>query len=549
MANRFWVGGTNTWNATAGTKWATTSGGAGGAAAPTTADDVFFDANSGAGTVTIGASSCKSVSFAGFTGTVSGGSAMTVGGTGGFTWGATMAAQNYTGNITFTDTSGAANLITSNGQPFKGQLIFNGVGGVWAFADVFSTTSTVTLTNGTLSTGGFQATFGAFSSNNSNVRTFTMTGSHVFITGTGVVWQTATATNLTLNVAGSTVEFNSSAGTLKTLNFAGLTLGDIIVSGTGTGNYVSNSTNGFFGTWTISNTGGCDIKWHGACDMANLLFVGFNGSWSTDTTVLRVNGDLTLSAAMTVTNTETVQFNGTGADQTITSNGISAPIRILVDTTNDGTVRLADALDVRKIDVTAGIFDDNAQAITTQHVQIRVSSTVLFSTSPWVITGTDSGTDHPWAADSGALFVNRPDLRFTNAAATTKNFLGGAYFYGTITWAGAGAFLLRDDGNVFGEIVLQTQDSDLQIEAGTTQWVEDASGLSGTVGHLNSIKSDTPGTRARLYKISNFPGLHYLSLQDLALDGGAIWNVGKESVNNGNLSGARFVDEVVNRAA
>jgi hypothetical protein len=29
MANRYWVGGTATWDATAGTKWATTSGGAG----------------------------------------------------------------------------------------------------------------------------------------------------------------------------------------------------------------------------------------------------------------------------------------------------------------------------------------------------------------------------------------------------------------------------------------------------------------------------------------------------------------------------------------
>ena len=36
MAARYWVGGTDNWNATVGTKWATTSGGAGGAAVPTT---------------------------------------------------------------------------------------------------------------------------------------------------------------------------------------------------------------------------------------------------------------------------------------------------------------------------------------------------------------------------------------------------------------------------------------------------------------------------------------------------------------------------------
>jgi len=47
MANRYWVGGTDTWNATAGSKWSTTSGGAGGSAVPTAADDVYIDANAG----------------------------------------------------------------------------------------------------------------------------------------------------------------------------------------------------------------------------------------------------------------------------------------------------------------------------------------------------------------------------------------------------------------------------------------------------------------------------------------------------------------------
>jgi len=43
MALRYWVGGTDTWNNTAGSKWSATSGGAGGASAPTNADDVFFN--------------------------------------------------------------------------------------------------------------------------------------------------------------------------------------------------------------------------------------------------------------------------------------------------------------------------------------------------------------------------------------------------------------------------------------------------------------------------------------------------------------------------
>lgn len=64
MAARFWVGGTGTWNAVSTTNWSATSGGAGGASAPTTADDVTFDGNSGTGTVTTAAgSTCRNTTL------------------------------------------------------------------------------------------------------------------------------------------------------------------------------------------------------------------------------------------------------------------------------------------------------------------------------------------------------------------------------------------------------------------------------------------------------------------------------------------------------
>lgn len=71
MALRYWVGGTANWDATAGTKWALTSGGAGGQAVPTSADDVFFDVASGAVTVTLASpgATVGTINFTGFTGT------------------------------------------------------------------------------------------------------------------------------------------------------------------------------------------------------------------------------------------------------------------------------------------------------------------------------------------------------------------------------------------------------------------------------------------------------------------------------------------------
>jgi hypothetical protein len=55
MANRFWVGGTGTWDAADTTHWAATSGGAGGQSVPGAGDAVTFDGASGGGTVTVNA--------------------------------------------------------------------------------------------------------------------------------------------------------------------------------------------------------------------------------------------------------------------------------------------------------------------------------------------------------------------------------------------------------------------------------------------------------------------------------------------------------------
>jgi len=53
MANRYWVGGSGTWDATNTANWSTASNGSGGASVPTTADNVFFDSSSSASNYTV----------------------------------------------------------------------------------------------------------------------------------------------------------------------------------------------------------------------------------------------------------------------------------------------------------------------------------------------------------------------------------------------------------------------------------------------------------------------------------------------------------------
>jgi hypothetical protein len=143
MAPRYWVGGTADWNNVAGLKWATTSGGPGGATDPTTADDVFFDAAS-AGTVTIalGNAGAKSINCTGFTGTLTGTTAITVAGSVTLSAGMTY---THSGTMTFTGTG----TLTTAGKAFS-NITINGAGITLTLGDaLLATGRAIDVTQGT----------------------------------------------------------------------------------------------------------------------------------------------------------------------------------------------------------------------------------------------------------------------------------------------------------------------------------------------------------------------------------------------------------------
>jgi hypothetical protein len=230
MPNLYWVGGTGSANATVGTKWALTSGGAGGQPVPTSSDDVYIDAASGTVTVTLtNTFTCRNLILTGFTGTIAGTQAISIAGglllVSGMTY-------TYTGTITFTATSGINN-ITTAGKSIGGNWTFNGVGGTWVLQDTVSmvTGKGFTLTNGSLDMTGRTITTGNFVSNNSNVRTLTRTNSTITLTSTGTVWNFGTTTNLTSPSSGSTIIVNDTSATGKTFTGGGLTYDTLTFSG------------------------------------------------------------------------------------------------------------------------------------------------------------------------------------------------------------------------------------------------------------------------------------------------------------------------------
>lgn len=142
-ADRYWVGGTGNWNNTA--RWSTTSGGAGGASVPVAGDNIFIDANSGSGTITINvAAVCNNLSWTSNALTINGtgtntltingnlsagnginwtmGGNVTVNGTVNIGINTVMtlngAANTFNGNVTILGTTGSA--VTINNATFNG---------------------------------------------------------------------------------------------------------------------------------------------------------------------------------------------------------------------------------------------------------------------------------------------------------------------------------------------------------------------------------------------------------------------------------------------
>lgn len=164
MADRYWVGGTANWDGTAGTKWSATSGGAGGASVPTSADNVFFDANSGAGTVTIATvnANCNNLNFTGFTGTIFSSSntpEIYIYGNlvvaAGMTWSASS-------NLVFAATTSGKTITTNGKSVGNSALIFTGSGGGWTLQDALTTNTTIQVNGGTLATNNYSVSCGSF---------------------------------------------------------------------------------------------------------------------------------------------------------------------------------------------------------------------------------------------------------------------------------------------------------------------------------------------------------------------------------------------------
>ncbi len=255
MANRYWVGGTASWDATAGSKWSLTSGGAGGQAVPISGlDDVFFDAVPGAVTVTLsGSPGCKSITCTGFTGTLTGAVTLDVVGNVTLSSGGTYTglrlnmssaakAISLVGKTITSLVCVAATTITS-ASGAMGALNVNCTAGVIvSLVDALTVTGAFTLTGGTFDASNQNLSIGSLVPVAGETKVVTMGSGIWFLSGTGTVWD---GSLLTVTPGTSTINIFDASSATKTFAGGSKTYANLLLTGSGSGAFIITGSNTF----------------------------------------------------------------------------------------------------------------------------------------------------------------------------------------------------------------------------------------------------------------------------------------------------------------
>jgi hypothetical protein len=267
MATRYWVLGSGTWDTTTTTNWSTTSGGTGGASAPTSADDVIFDANSNvlttAFTVTIPSSAnCLSLSTGGAGGALdavmtlnlSVASVSVLNVYGSFTLPATNFTWTGAGSVVLNFLSSTTgNTITTNGVVLTLTVInWNNVNGGWTLGSALTNTgNTCNFYAGSLNTGNYNVSLTQFSMVGALARTLTL-GSSTLTFSASAPW-TYSGSNLTLNAGTSTI---NCSGATATFAGGGLTYYNVGFTSTAALSLIVTGANTFNNLTIAARAGG-----------------------------------------------------------------------------------------------------------------------------------------------------------------------------------------------------------------------------------------------------------------------------------------------------
>lgn len=507
MANRYWVGGTGTWDTSTTTHWSTASGGAGGASVPTASDYVIINASSGGGTVTLAQDvTIQGFDIRGFTGTFDF-STFVINSAGN-----SLSSPRIDGTSTILGTK-TINL-TYNGSTGTRSTTLVGVSAANA-VNVNVTAGTDIITNSTndvfniLDFTGFAGTL------SNNART--------------IYGNLTVSTGMTLTAGANATTFAATSGTQK-ITTAGKTL-DFPLTFNGVGGTFQlqdNCTVGSTRTVTLTN---------GALDLNNkTLSTGlFSSSNSNTRSIAFGTGNITLTGNnasvfntsiatnLTVTGTPVVKctYSGSTGTRQLASGGAASysssnPKISFNITAGTDIVTLAGG----------NVFGDVDFTGFTGSYGFTASDPQLFGN---LTLGT--GMTGPSSATQNLVFNNTTGTQTITSNSVTIN--SGIIIQGGSTCTFADVLTMGATNTFVFSL------GTVKLKAGSTSTV----GVFSTSGTTQKyLQSTLAGTQVTLSQASGTVNASYLTIQDNNAIGGATWNayVDQYNIDAGNVDGWNF---------
>lgn len=558
MADRYWVGAPgDAWDGSAGTKWATTSGGAGGAAVPTSVDDVYFDSNSGAVNVRLGLNGgfleCRNLNCTGFTGVFRADANLSV--YKDLTLGATMGTNPVsarpfcstgTGSLFFAGTD--TGLITSNGIPFswdgfnQGVFVGSAAGGLKTVRLVDNLT-TITefqvLNTGTLDLNNNRFIVSA----NTDARLTVVNAATIAFGASGaIVIKKSEAVGATgfRFLSPNNHSFTGSKNIIIDIpsSFFRISSFPSVTTQTYAFNYISASTNAGRFNFILAN----DIDWS----------LG-TGSLQVETTDAYIQGSFTTYIGMPAitkvpSGTCRVNFAASSGTKTLNCPSTWDGITLSFTTSNPGfsvVYNLASDIVQTNDTFSTVTWSTSFDSVTFNTNNYNITTT-SFSASNRGTINLGSSTINSFSNISNSLLVSFATNIILNAGTSTIRAIGGSgqliaankTLYNVELATGSTITIPASSPNTTINTLSNTvSPAAITFPSSATTFVNNFN-LSGTAGNLVTIRSTTAGTQATLSKASGTVTVTYVDLQDSNAIGGAVWDArGPTNVIGNNVTG------------
>lgn len=538
----YWVGATGTWSssATVGTAqyWALTSGGAGGVSIPASNTDVFFDANSDAGspfTVTLGSTaSCKNLTISGLDQT------MTLAGTtpafniyGNVSLPSTNFSMTYSGAFYFSAASGTQTL-SASGATFSCDVVKD------FFPSTLQLLSNVTITptktfyfnQGTLDLNTNILSTGAIASSQVTTRSILFGTSKIQLSGGNsvTIWNFFTANNFTYTGT-PTVEVTGSATTTRSIQHG--------INGGSSANAVS-----------ISATAGSGQLFFQGYFLNISASSGFAGYYTFSTTYGNpiIYGDFTLGTAMTNATAGTLSFEKGSGTQTITTNSKSVDILNIIINTPTGTVELNGNLQTAlgTITLTQGTFDAKTfyVALAKATSSGTLSRGLNLGSQYWQLQS--AGTIWDFSNTAGLTFnKGTAYIELTSTGTGARTFAGGGLTYNDFLIGGStgSSSVIITGSNTFATVSSsKTVAHTITLESGSTTTVSDWT-VQGASGKVVTLNASTAGSAANLVKTGGGTiSVNYYNIKDSNASPSNTWYalISNGNTDSGNNTGWIF---------